>query len=497
MARAPREHDDAGASGEGPERPLTVAIIGRPNVGKSTLFNRLVGKRIALVDDTPGVTRDRRLADGWVGGLALRVIDTAGLEEAFDDSLEARMRRQTERALDEADVALMMIDARAGVLPLDAHFANWLRRGRTPVVLLANKCEGRAGQDGLLDAYRLGLGDPVPVSAEHGEGMADLVEALLPHYNALQDRARAEDATPAAVDSALEQVDTGVDIADPETGEDLEETAPAPRFLQLAIVGKPNVGKSTLINRLVGEDRLLTGPEAGITRDSIAVEWSWKDRPLKLVDTAGLRRKARVTDKLERLSVQDTERSVQYAHVVAIMLDATEPPAKQDIVIARQVVDEGRALVIVLNKWDLVEDKTDAVQALKDRLEVSLPQAKGVPWITVSGMTGQGLPRLLDAVFDTYDHWNRRIPTPVLNRWLAAVTDAHPPPAVSGRRIRLRYITQPKTRPPTFALWVSRPDQLPDSYQRYLVNQIRADFDLPGVPVRLLLRKGQNPYAKG
>lgn len=486
-----------------PERALTVAIVGRPNVGKSTLFNRLVGRRIALVDDTPGVTRDRRVADGAAGGLVLRVIDTAGLEEAFDDSLEARMRRQTERALADADVALLMVDARAGVLPLDAHFARWLRRGTTPVVLLANKCEGRAGQDGLAECHGLGLGDPVPLSAEHGEGLADLVGALLPHYQAIQppadDPAGDGPAGAGPGTGPGTEADTGPDDArdtDPDADSAIAEDDPAPRVLQLAIVGKPNVGKSTLINRLIGEDRLLTGPEAGITRDSIAVDWHWKEQPLRLVDTAGLRRKARVVEKLERLSVQDTERSVQFAQVVALLLDATEGPAKQDLTIARHVIDEGRALIMVLNKWDAVADKTDAVQALKDRLETSLPQAKGVPWVTVSGLTGQGMARLLDTVVQTYDLWTRRIATPVLNRWLQAVVEAHPPPAVAGRRLRLRYMTQPKTRPPTFALFVSRPDQLPDSYQRYLVNQLRLDFDLPGVPVRLLLRKGRNPYAK-
>jgi len=440
---------------------FTVVIVGRPNVGKSTLFNRLVGKRLALVDDTPGVTRDRRMGAAHLGDMSFDIVDTAGLEEAFDDSLEARMRRQTDRAVDDADVALLLIDARQGVTPLDNHFAAWLRRGETPVILVANKCEGKAASEGFYDAYSLGLGEPVALSAEHGEGMADLFEALRPYHEASE-------------------------------GEGEEAAMPV---LQLAIVGRPNVGKSTLINRLIGEDRLLTGPEAGITRDSIALDWSYRGRPLKLVDTAGMRRRARVSEKLEQLSGSDARRAIRYAQVVALLLDSTDMLEKQDLAIARHTIDEGRALVIVANKWDLIDDKNEALRRLRDRLERSMPQVRGVPVVTVSGLTGRNLDRMLDAVFSIYDVWKTRIETAKLNEWLGFMLSAHPPPLVSGRRIRLRYMTQIKTRPPTFAFWTSRPEAVPDSYMRYLMNGLRSDFDLEGVPLRLLLRKGRNPYA--
>jgi GTP-binding protein len=443
---------------------FTVVILGRPNVGKSTLFNRLVGRRQALVDDTPGVTRDRREGAGRLGPLSFRVIDTAGLEEAFDKSLEARMRRQTEAALAEADVALLLVDARAGMTPLDEHFGRWLRRAPTPVLLVANKCEGRAGSAGLAESYALGLGDPVAISAEHGEGMAELHDALAPFA--------------------------------PEDEEEEPERGPdAP--LQLAVVGRPNAGKSTLVNRLIGEDRMITGPEPGLTRDAVPVDWSFEGRRLRLVDTAGLRRKARISDKLEKLSTSDTLRAVRLAEVVVLMVDAAAAMEKQDLTIARTVIDEGRALVIAVNKWDLVRDRRAALGRVRERLESSLPQARGLPVVTLSALSGQGVDELMPAVFAIHQTWNARVPTGPLNRWLAEMIERHPPPAAKGRRLRLRYMTQAKARPPTFALFTTRPGEIPESYIRYLTNGLRERFDLPGTPIRIHLRKGKNPYVDG
>lgn len=456
-----------------------VAIIGRPNVGKSTLFNRLVGKRLALVDDTPGVTRDRREGEASLGPLKFQVIDTAGFEDVGGESLEARMRAQTERAVAEADLCLFLIDARAGVTPGDRAFAEVLRKAGKPVILVANKSEGAAGQAGYFDAFSLGFGDPVPLSAEHGEGLADLYDAIV-----------------AAIG---EQGALGLDEASAETAarelasEDEEYDTGKP--LRIAVLGRPNAGKSTLINRLVGEDRLLTGPEAGITRDSIAVDWQWQGRPVRLFDTAGLRKKAKVQEKLEKLSVADGLRAMQFAEVVVIVFDATQPFEKQDLHIVDLIIREGRAPVIALNKWDLVEDRQAALADMHEKAERLLPQIKKMKLVPVSGLTGEGVPRLMQAVFDVHEAWNRRIPTSRLNRWLEAVTYHHPPPAVSGRRIRIKYVTQVKSRPPTFVASCSRPEALPDAYGRYMVNSLREEFDLWATPVRLFFRKGENPYA--
>jgi GTP-binding protein len=459
---------------------ITVVIIGRPNVGKSTLFNRLVGQRVALVDDKPGVTRDRRSGDANLFGLEFTAIDTAGLEERFDASLEGRMRQQTEKALEEADLALLVFDARAGITALDEHFARWLRRSGKAVALVANKCEGREAESGLGEAYALGLGQAIPVSAEHGLGMSDLYDAIA------EVAGQKAEALGGLVEPATE-----VDVED----EDAAGEEEAERVVQLAIVGRPNVGKSTLVNKLIGEDRLLTGPEAGITRDSISVDWSWQGRALRLVDTAGLRRKARVTEKLEQLSTQDTLRSIRFAQVVVLLLDVEEGLDKQDLTIARMVVDEGRALVIGVNKWDACREREEKLAAIHDRLLRSLPQTRGLPVVTLSALQGHNVEGLMRAVFDIYEVWKKRIGTSDLNRWLDAVTASHPPPASSGRPIRLKYMTQAKTRPPTFAIFCSKPDDLPTSYLRYLENGLRDAFKLPGTPIRINMRKGDNPYA--
>jgi GTP-binding protein len=444
----------------------TVAIVGRPNVGKSTLFNRLVGKKLALVDDRPGVTRDRREGEARLGDLEFRIIDTAGLEEATEESLLGRMRAQTEAAIEDADVILFVIDARVGILPADRPFAEMVRRSGRPVILVANKAEGGAGMAGAYDAFSLGLGDPVPLSAEHGEGLADLFEALMPYF------------------------------PDPNEDGDGEEEEDPNKPLQVAIVGRPNAGKSTLINRMVGEDRLLTGPEAGITRDSISLDWQWRGRPIKLFDTAGLRKRARVEDKLEKLSVADALRAVRFAEVVVILLDATIPFEKQDLSIVDLVEQEGRALVIGVNKWDLVADQPGLLKDLKEKATRLLPQVRGAPVVPLSGLAGSGIDPLMKAVLQVYETWNRRISTAKLNQWLGEATGANPPPAVSGRRIKIRYMTQVKSRPPHFAVFGNQLDALPKSYSRYLVNGLREAFDLPGTPIRMSLRTGQNPYDK-
>jgi len=461
---------------------FTVAIIGRPNVGKSTLFNRLVGQKIAIVDDTPGVTRDRRPGEARIGDLHFTIIDTAGLENADPESLEGRMRAQTEMAIEEADVSLFLIDARVGVTPIDEHFAELLRRVGKPVVLVANKAEGKLGENGVLEAYALGLGEPVALSAEHGEGMADLFAALLP-FEREEEELDDEDA----------EFDAPLPI-DPETGEEVEAPLDLTRPIKVAIVGRPNAGKSTLINTMLGEDRLLVGPEAGITRDSISVDWTWNDRRIKLFDTAGMRKKARVETKLEKLSVGDSLRAIRFAEVVVLMLDVTIPFEKQDLQIADLVAREGRALVIGFNKWDLVEDRQAKMAELREMAERLLPQVRGVPLVPLSGLTGSGIDKLMGELLKVYATWNRRIPTAALNRWLASVLEHHPPPAVSGRRVKLRYMTQPKARPPTFVAFCSRPEALPEAYTRYLLNGIREHFKLAAVPLRLQLRKGENPF---
>ncbi len=463
---------------------FTVAIVGRPNVGKSTLFNRLVGKRVAIVDDTPGVTRDRRSGEGHIADISFEVFDTAGLETA-KEGLESRMWEQSSQALDDADVALFLIDARAGVTPLDEYFADVLRCHATPVILVVNKCEGHTALTGLYESYRLGLGDPVPVSAEHGEGMIDLYEALLPFEGETEDDNRGQDnATERPQDQDISE--QGIDI-------DGDEDDGLP--IRLAIVGRPNVGKSTLVNRLLGTDRMLTGPEAGITRDAIASDWEWRGRGVKLVDTAGLRKRARVSDRLESMSAKDTRRAIQYAQVVVLVLDANKGLEKQDLTIASRVIEEGRALVIAMNKWDSVDDRALALKQVEDRLQTSLPQVRGIPVVMFSALTGKSVDHLMPAVFGLYDVWNIRISTGALNRWLTDMTEGHPPPAVNGKRIRLRYMTQARTRPPTFAVFSSRADRLPTSYARYLANGLRDDFGLEGIPIRIYLRKGNNPYA--
>ncbi len=444
----------------------TVAIIGRPNVGKSTLFNRLVGKRLALVDDQPGVTRDRREGDAELLGVPFRIIDTAGFEDEDAASLPGRMRVQTEAAVREADVALFMIDARAGITPLDEEVARWVRSSGTPVVLLANKVEGRAAEPGVHEAMALGLGDPVPFSAEHGEGIADLFEALLPF---------------------IERED--------EPEEDPEGEGP----LKLAVVGRPNAGKSTLINRMLGQDRLITGPEAGITRDSIAIDYEWEDfegnmRPVRLIDTAGMRKRAKVQEKLESMSVVDALRAIDFAEVVVLLLDATRGLEVQDLKIADKVLQEGRALVIALNKWDVAENASSLFNGVKGALDEGLAQVKGVPLLTVSAATGKGLDTLLKVAFETRDAWSRRITTGQLNRWFERAIEANPPPAPGGKRIKPRYVTQAKTRPPSFILFGTRVDLLPKSYERYLVNSMRKEFDFGAVPVRLTMRPSKNPF---
>ena len=469
---------------------FTLAIVGRPNVGKSTLFNRLVGKRLALVDDQPGVTRDLREGAARLADLKFTVIDTAGLEEVTDDSLQGRMRRLTERAVDMADICLFMVDARVGITPSDLVFADILRKRSAHVILAANKAEGRAADAGFNEAYSLGLGEPIRLSAEHGEGLNDLYTMLMPLADAFEEKAR-DDAPETDVDLSEDDGDMDEEVRQP--------TAAKP--LQVAVVGRPNAGKSTLINQILGEDRLLTGPEAGITRDAISLrtEWAGSDGvgvPMRIFDTAGMRKKAKVQEKLEKLSVSDGLRAVKFAEVVVVLLDAEIPFEQQDLRIADLAEREGRAVVIAVNKWDIEEDRQAKLKALKESFERLLPQLRGAPLITVSAKTGRGMDRLQEAIMRAYDVWNRRITTAQLNRWLTGMLEQHPPPAPQGKRIKLRYMTQAKTRPPGFVVMCSHPDKVPASYSRYLVNGLRLDFDMPGTPIRLWMR-GQNdanPY---
>jgi GTP-binding protein len=467
---------------------FTAAIIGRPNVGKSTLFNRLVGRKLALVDDTPGVTRDRRVHSAKLYDLAFDVVDTAGFEDAAAETLQGRMRAQTEIAIREADIVLFLIDAKAGILPDDKTFADIVRRSGKPVVLVANKAEARGAQSGLAEAWEVGFGEPIPVSAEHGQGLPDLRDAIVEALGKERALPLEEEPDAPAESAAL----VGEDIADPDSEEPAyDETKP----LRIAVIGRPNAGKSTLINALIGEDRLLTGPEAGITRDSISVDWDWRGRRIKLFDTAGMRRKARVQEKLEKLSVADGLRAIRFAEVVVIVLDATIPFEKQDLQIADLIEREGRAPVIAFSKWDLIEEPQAVLAELREKTERLLPQLRGLQAVPVSAETGRGLDKLMDAIIRTHKVWNRRVSTGKLNRWLEGILARNPPPAVSGKRLKIRYITQAKTRPPGFVLSCSRPDAMPQSYVRYLVNNLRESFDMPGVPIRVALRTSDNPFA--
>ncbi len=465
---------------------FSLAIVGRPNVGKSTLFNRLVGKRLALVDDRPGVTRDLREGTARLYDLRFTVLDTAGLEEATDDSLPGRMRRLTERAVDAADVCLFLVDARAGITPADAEFADILRKRARHVILAANKAEGRAGEAGMIDAWALGLGEPVRLSAEHGEGLDELRDRLAP---------LAEGFEAAALAEAPETEVVLEEEAAPE-GEEARFAPTAERPLQIAVMGRPNAGKSTLVNAILGEDRMLTGPEAGITRDAISVAAEWDGTPVRIFDTAGMRKRARVQDKLEKLSVADGLRAIRFAEVVVLLLDAQIPFETQDLRLADLAEEEGRAVVVALNKWDTVTDRGARLKELQAAFERLLPQLRGAPLVTVSAATGRGLDRLHRAVLTAHAVWNRRVTTARLNQWLAAMVTQHPPPAPGGRRVRLRYMTQVKTRPPGFVLMCSDPEALPDAYRRYLINGLRESFDMPGTPIRLMLRSqaDRNPY---
>ncbi len=474
---------------------LRVAVVGRPNVGKSTLFNRLTGKQLAIVDDTPGVTRDWREADGRILDQKIRVIDTAGLEEKFDDSMEARMRRQTEQALGISDVVIFVVDGRSGLTPIDQHFAQWLRKQKKPIILLVNKCEQESMADlACAEAYGLGLGQPIPFSSAHGIGIDMLYTALMPYFPEEDENLSNSDENQKFwSEEELDRLegDETFDFAE------IPETDPVDnsRPIRIAIVGRPNAGKSTLMNALLEEDRVITGPEAGLTRDSIAVDWEWGGQKFRLVDTAGLRKKARIEHRLEQMAVDDTLRAIRLSQIVYLLVDAMAPLEKQDLQIADLVIREGRVLIIGINKWDMVDDKVTKLAEIKDILFSSLAQIPDIPLVTLSALREQNLDKLMDTAVKAYKVWNKRVSTGRLNRWLASRVSQIPPPLVNNRPNRLRFMSQINVRPPTFALWVSKPDNLPDTYKRYLINNLRKDYDLPGIPIRLLLRKSKNPYA--
>jgi GTP-binding protein len=463
-----------------------IALIGRPNVGKSTLFNRMAGKKLAIVNNTPGVTRDWREADASILGRDIKIIDTAGLEESFDDSIQGRMRRQTEQAIDACDVAVFMIDGRAGVTPIDEHFAQFIRKRDIPVIVAMNKCEGSKGLETMGEAYRLGLGEAVPISAEHNEGIAVLYDTILD---------RCKDMF-IEIDEDMDDNDDDF-LAEVEEGDEafeLEDTEDDSKPIKVAIVGRPNAGKSTLVNTLLGMDRVMVGPEAGITRDAIAVDWNHEGRDFTLVDTAGLRKKSKVTHDIESASTEDTYRAIRLAQIVVLVLDGTLSLDKQDLMIASHVIEEGRGLVIAINKWDIQDDKDETLQKFRDRIERSLAQLPDVPVVTLSALKGKKIDKLMDRMMTVYKNWNHRVPTGQLNRWLAAIESRHPAPLTQGRPNRLRYVAQIKTRPPTFALWVSKPKDIPGSYKRYVMNALREDFGIAQVPIRIMLRTSKNPY---
>jgi GTP-binding protein len=468
---------------------FTVAIVGRPNVGKSTLFNRLVGKKLALVHDTPGLTRDWREAEGQLMGLTFQVIDTAGLEESFDASIEARMRQQTERALERADMVLFVVDVRTGILPMDRYFADWLRKQKIKTALIVNKCESNKALEGLYEAYELGFGEPIPVSAEHGDGMGILYDLLRPHIENAEKEEKRNDEDD--IESLFQKYTEGSEIGfgdEPVSPEELENP------IKIAIVGRPNAGKSTLLNALLREERSMTGPEAGLTRDAVHADWEFEGRKIRLVDTAGMRRRSKMVGDIEKMSVQDALRAIRLAEVVILVIDGEKMFERQDLIIASHVIDEGRALVVAVNKWDIVAERTDTLDELKYQIETSLAQVQGIPLVTLSALTGQRVENVMKAALEVHGYWNTRVSTGKMNRWLHMMESQNPAPMIKGRPNRLRYMTQIKARPPTFALWVSRPEDYPDTHKRYLVNGLRRDFKIPATPIRFIMKASKNPY---